>query len=438
MDQSFSVDITYINNVTIDILKQLNTVSESVRILRAENLQLKQIHDMSVVHLSHFRHDYEELQIMYRKLKESLYNTDLTSNTVNEKSPSSPKVVQKNKNNFQNPEDDIGSTLSLKEIGWKIVSQNPFYNNEHVRLKYCLSTNSVVCSVCFDFNGTYFAFCNEKTAFICDTKDGSLISQIDICIEPNYQPYSTRVIRISPNSKYLALGDAENNVLIFSIETKSLVSILKQHTNIVSSILFTNDSKRLISGGFDKLLCNWDLEKFQLINKFDHPSKDNETDEMIVSLAMDPDESMIAVGFMSGSVGIYDPSFNEPMISFKAHEEHLLDVAISPFDFSIATGSHDKSAKVWNLRGPAKCKSTFPNHQNWVLSVCFSSKTPILFTGSKDEKIRAYSYPKNEHLFEIEAHKNTLFEIAHHPTQNLFIACSGDGLVCVWEYDIEK
>jgi len=444
MEQNGSIDNSLINSRTNDILKQLVDISESVKILRAEYLNLQQIQSMSIVHLYQYKHDYEELLKMYNKIKNAI------AHGIPEQQVSKPGLnnVQKEAEPVRSPTsvappkmqatDDIGNSLSIKQTEWSVSNNKPFYNKDHIRLKYSLTTNSVVCSVCYSRDGDKFVFCNSRTAFIIDTKDGSLISQIDIRIGPNAQDYNTRVVRISPDSKYLALGDDEYNVLIFDIETKKLAAVLKEHTKKVSSLVFTSDSLTLVSGGFDRLLCIWNMKDLSLTKKIEHNSKDNDSEEMIVSLAMYSDDSMIAVGFMNGTVGLYETAFNEPMTAFKAHEEHLLDLAISPFDTSIATGSHDKTAKVWSIRGIAKTKCTFSNHGDLVLTVCFSSTCPLLFTGSKDEIIRGFNYSKNELLFEISAHQNTLFEIAHHPTQNKFITCSGEGLVCVWEYDYEK
>jgi WD40 repeat protein len=57
-----------------------------------------------------------------------------------------------------------------------------------------------------------------------------------------------------------------------------------------------------------------------------------------------------------------------------------------------------------------------------------------MVTGSKDERIRAWSTKNGERLFALYAQKNTVFDIDVRPTERLIVSCGADGLVCVWEY----
>jgi WD40 repeat protein len=156
---------------------------------------------------------------------------------------------------------------------------------------------------------------------------------------------------------------------------------------------------------------------------------------MIAAIAIGVDDEYVAVWFMNGSVGLYDPDFSQPMTSFQAHNEFLLNVVISKDDV-IATASHDHTAKLWLVRGVTTCKQTLNGHTDCVLAISFSPRDPILFTGSKDETIKCWNQKTGECLFTLNGHKNTLFQIDHHPTERTIVSCSGDGLVCIWDYGL--
>ena len=70
-----------------------------------------------------------------------------------------------------------------------------------------------------------------------------------------------------------------------------------------------------------------------------------------------------------------------------------------------------------------------------VVSVCFSPDGDMVLSGSKDESLKGWNTKTGSCLFTIKAHQNTLFRVNHHPTENCFISCAGDGKVCVWEYN---
>ena len=319
----------------------------------------------------------------------------------------------------------------------EIKSHDPFYTDEHLHLKYALSTDAVVCSIAFSPDGTKFVFANTKTAFICNSNNGEVITKVNMCFEPSIKEFNPRCIRFSPDGQKIFLGNDDCNILIFDANTGAHIHTLKQHTKKISSLLFLNNGEILVSAGYDRLICIWNLTDFSLIKKLDHPSKEGEQEDMIVGLdyANKDGESFIAVGFMNGYVGIYDVKFEQPILLFKAHDQNLMNLKISPFDCSIATGSQDSTAKIWVLQHSPTHQTTLTGHQNMVLALAFKPNGPMLITGSKDETICGWDYKESTMLFQIIAHKNTIFEIAHHPTENAFISCSGEGLVCYWTYD---
>ena len=312
---------------------------------------------------------------------------------------------------------------------------DPSYQEHHsVKLLYALSTDAVICTISYSSDGSKFVFANTKTAFIVDAETGDLVNKIDMRYDASINEFNPRCMRFTPDDKYIVLGNDDNNACIFDVQTGKHIATFKQHTKKISSILFTHEGKVLITTGYDKLICLWDMETFSLIQKIEHNSSDIAPNDMIVAAAYDKYQTFIAVGFMNGSVGVYDIDFKQPLMLFEAHKANLMNIAISPFDDSIATGSADNTAKIWVLHQHLAHRTTLSPHKSLVLALAFNPDGPILFTGSKDETIRAWDYKKGLLLYEIDAHKNTVFEISHHPTKNRFVSCSGEGLVCVWEY----
>ena len=330
------------------------------------------------------------------------------------------------------------SALTQANPSYTIHALDPAYNSDHMKLKYALSTNAVVCSVAFNSDGSKFAFTNTKTIFVINTDNGSIFTKINMLYDPNINDFNPRCLCFTPDSRYIVLGNDESNILVFSVASGQHVKTLKQHTRKISSIIFTNENKYMVTAGYDCLICVWNLEDFSLVNKI--VNQTDQPDDMIVAIAVDSDKTFIAVGFMKGNIGVYDVNFKEPMLPFKAHDGNIMNIAISPFDGSIATGAGtaggDSSIKIWGLSTRLTQKNTLSGHSNLVLALAFKHDGPLLLSGSKDEKVCGWDYKKGTMLFDISAHKNTVFSIAHHPSKNIFLSCSGEGLVCVWEYGL--
>lgn len=409
-----------IENHAERLVSKLEEITASISNLKATNINLQRLHDQSLIHHLQLQEDIESMKFIYRRLRSQL---EQQSEPLKEE----PAVY---------PHDQNDETFDVTPIHYEV---NPAECASCVNMKFGIQTHSVVCSICFNSTGDKIAFSNNKTIFLVSTVDGSIISTYHIDLPQDSQDYNVRTIKISPDDQYIAIGGPNNNILIYSLESTQLVADLEEHTNKVSSLLFSNDGKTLYSGGFDGTICVWNLETMSLTTKQSHgnsePSKNNQ-DNMIVSLTKDDEESFIAVGFMDGYVGLYAPDLQSSPNRFPAHDQYLLDVATSPLDCTIATSSHDCTTKIWVLRGVASCRGTLVGHTDLVLSTAFSPFETICFTGSKDETIKVWNHKSLNLLFTIAMKENTIFEIAHHPTEKMFASCSGSGSVAVWTYNI--
>jgi WD40 repeat protein len=240
---------------------------------------------------------------------------------------------------------------------------------------------------------------------------------------------ASRTLCFSPDSKLLAVAGPASSILIIDTKTRRTVTALEGHHNIVATITFFRTTMRFVTGA----ILTKDFKCLRTIQ--DGGQENGRKEEMITAIAIATDEEYVAVGFMNGTVGLYVAAFAQPMSSFQAHPEFLFHVAISPKAL-IATASHDKTARLWVIRGVPTCRRVLAGHTYCVLTLAFSPTEGVLFTGSKDETIKCWSEETGENLFTLTGHKNTVFQIDHHPHDRTIVCCSGDGIVSVWDYTV--
>jgi WD40 repeat protein len=413
MNREFNVlPISHTSDQRFDSLqKGFDALIHSVTRLKAEVCDLERLKNLATIHSHQNEIELETLNHIYKTLKTRLeFLTQQPARPI-------PRPVP-----------------SLKtEISWGVTSSFPFFKQSHVRLRYSLRADTILCTVRFNRDGTLFTFTDGNVIFLVSTADGTVQTTIPI---PRAGDQLPRASCFSPDSAFLAIGGQTSATIVVDVAKRQIHKILEVREHVVSAIGFFHDAQRMITGGFDGKLCLWSVPDFKQLRTIQHGVEGSPNKEdMVVSIAFSSDDEFIAVGFMSGTIGIYEPTFQQPMSSFQAHSALLLNVVISNSDV-IATASQDKTAKLWVIRGVASCKQVLQGHSDFVLAIAFSPRESVVFTGSKDETIKGWNQKTGEMMFTLTGHKNTLFQIDHHPLERTIVSCGGDGLVCAWDYDL--
>lgn len=74
-------------------------------------------------------------------------------------------------------------------------------------------------------------------------------------------------LKISPDGKTLSAASSDSLITISSYPGMKVIHELKGHTSSVSTLAFSNDGKKLASGGRDHSVLIWDTENGKLISK---------------------------------------------------------------------------------------------------------------------------------------------------------------------------
>ena len=356
----------------------------------------------------------------------------LSAKSVNSDAPSLDLAGYLNVARDRSVRSSSSQKLGQIQVPWNLTT----VKGASVRLRYAINTDCVLCATAFSCDGSYVAFSTSKTLYLLKTADGSVFCKIELPEYGSLNVAHTRVITFSRDGHYVALNGPDNTVTVCSIHDKKTLSSLRAHDGRVSSIAFTKDGGRLFSGGVGGDLCIWDVPSFTLKERIVLGSGERKKEDMIVAIDILADGSVVAVGFMDGTVRLRDGSLSAELAVFRAHESCLLCVTSCPHSQTLVTTSRDRTAKVWNLReGCPECKLVVNGHSDCVVTAHFcNTNKQVLLTGSKDETIKGWDIGSGELLFTLNAHRNTLFQIDHHPTDPVFVSCGGDGLLCVWEY----
>src|SRR6478672_10651644 len=99
--------------------------------------------------------------------------------------------------------------------------------------------------------------------------------------------------------------------------------------------------------------------------------------------------ALLAALSLMTAVSLEDDKQDIPVRTLDAHKGSVLAVSFSPDGKTLASGSRDKTIKLWDVKsGELKQKRT--DHKADVYSVVFSPKGDMLASGSGDKTIRLW------------------------------------------------
>eukprot|EP00743_Colponemidia_sp_Colp-15_P006824 GILK01007361.1.p1 GENE.GILK01007361.1~~GILK01007361.1.p1 ORF type:complete len:792 (+),score=140.99 GILK01007361.1:243-2378(+) len=179
------------------------------------------------------------------------------------------------------------------------------------------------------------------------------------------------------------------------------MAVVTGHTEAVSTVAFGRKSNGfMVSGSQDKTVKLWDMN---WLNKTVGAS---ETDQDILSITV--------------------ASFTQ-----RAHDKDINAVAVAPNDKLFASGSQDKTVKIWSV-AEGKLLGTLKGHRRGVWTVEFSPVDKAVLTGSGDRTIRLWSLSDFSCIKTFEGHTNTVLKVAFLPMGMQLVSCGSDGLVKLW------
>ncbi len=122
----------------------------------------------------------------------------------------------------------------------------------------------------------------------------------------------------------------------------------------------------------------------------------------------------------------------------EGHEGNVISVSFSPDGQLLASGSQDKTVKIWRRNG--KLLQTLAGHKDGVFKVIFSQNSQFLIAASFDNTMTCWRYNPVTGLFEkypflTISEKDGLWAIALNPNGNMIATANQKGQVKLWTLD---
>jgi serine/threonine protein kinase len=151
----------------------------------------------------------------------------------------------------------------------------------------------------------------------------------------------------------------------------------------------------------------------------------------ISSIAISPDGQILASGSFDKTIKLWNLKTGQEIQTLRGHSGRILSVAINSKEPILASGSDDKTLKLWNIKTGQEIR-TFSGKLGWVYSVAFSPDGKTLVSGSDNKTIKVWNLGTEKPPRTLLGHSGLIRAFAFSPDGQRLVSSSADKTSKIW------
>ncbi|KAF3391820.1 hypothetical protein DPV78_010812 [Talaromyces pinophilus] len=151
----------------------------------------------------------------------------------------------------------------------------------------------------------------------------------------------------------------------------------------------------------------------------------------VQAVAFSPNSKLVASGSSDKTVKLWDSATGTLRQTLEGHSDWVQAVAFSPDGKLVASGSSDKTVKLWDL-ATGTLQQTLKGHSDWVQAVAFSPDGKLVASGSSDKTVKLWDLATGTLRQTLEGHFDPVQAVVFSPDGTLVASGSSDKTVKLW------
>ena len=174
-------------------------------------------------------------------------------------------------------------------------------------------------------------------------------------------------------------------------------------------------------------------------------------DKDINCLDVSPNNALLASGSQDRTAKVFQLSFTppskanghtasaqlKPLATLKGHKRGVWSVRFSSADLALATGSGDRTIRLWGLR-EYNCIKIFEGHTNSVLKLQFCSAGMQLISSASDGLVKLWNVKEEECVETLDGHEDKVWSIVLSRDESSIFSAAADSVINIWQDTTES
>lgn len=266
-------------------------------------------------------------------------------------------------------------------------------------------------------------------------------------------------VKASASGDLLGSGSKDNTARLWRSSSENQLdwfplAICEGHTESIGSIAFPCTQKMykdiyyIFTGSRDRTIKMWDTSP--LMSEVERLSpkrlkalstiKAHEKD--INSLDVSPDDLLLASGSQDKTAKLFHIHHTKSKSGsggelkllgvLKGHKRGIWDVKFHPSEKMLATASGDKTIKIWSI-AELTCLKTLEEHTNSVLRINFLSRGIQLASSASDGLVKLWNLDEERCIATLDNHEDKVWALCISTDEKKIVSGAGDSIVTIWE-----
>ncbi len=234
------------------------------------------------------------------------------------------------------------------------------------------------------------------------------------------------------DGRWVVLADAGKNVKIWDLATGKVIRAFEGHTERITDVTISGDRQWVAVAGHGGTVKVWSVEQGLEVRTIPGPRDD------LTFLQFSPDSKRLLGTSISETLTLWDVPTGREIRTIKLNGMYIWSARWSPDGKRLAVGGHQSrfltgDVRILDVDSGREVFAPLVGHNFGVFAVAFSHDGERLATGSADKTVKIWDLTTGQEILTLKGHTGMVTSLAFSPDDRRLISAAADSTVRIWD-----